>query len=115
MTAAHDERQRALVERIAAILAALMPEDAVRIRADGELAESNAGVAFDWVTDSGAVGAFPFDDQPFEAVIEMSDAFVALRDATVAAGQEEWSGIAFTLERDGRFDVELRYADRTAT
>jgi hypothetical protein len=103
------EQQQELVNRIGQVLADLMPDDAVRIYANGQLAVSNAGVSFVWDTHSGERKHFPFDDQPFEEIIELSDAFIALRDSMVADGHDNWNGITFTLERDGRFDVNLEY------
>ncbi|RKR92109.1 uncharacterized protein DUF600 [Micromonospora pisi] len=105
-----DENQDQVVNTIGGILFKLMPADAVKIIATGDLGEESAGVSIQWRTAAGNSGHFPFDEQPFEEIIQLSDAFVSLRNLMVADGHDAWQGITFTVERDGQFDVDLSYA-----
>jgi hypothetical protein len=104
-----DEREHEVVNSIGGILLNLMPADAVKITAKGDLGEESAGVSIEWETPTGDTKYFPFDNQPFEEIIHLSDAFISLRDLMVAGGHEAWQGIAFSVERDGQFDVDLSY------
>ncbi|MFC0506579.1 immunity protein YezG family protein [Micromonospora costi] len=104
-----DESQHDVVSTIGGILLKLMPNDAVKIIAKGDLGEESAGVSIQWRTSTGAMKHFPFDEQPFEEIIQLSDAFISLRQLMVADGHDPWHGITFAIDRDGEFDVDLAY------
>ncbi len=103
------DSQRAVVAAIGAVLLNLMPANATQITAEGDLGEESAGVSIQWRTTAGKTEHFAFDEQPFEEIIQLSDAFMSLRELMTADEHDSWHRITFTTDRDGQFDVDLSY------
>lgn len=105
-----DERQGEIAEYIGRILLDIIPDDAVKITAKADVDEDYAGTGVEFESSSGAVGHFSMDTLPRDAVGDISDAFIDLRDVMLADGHDPWYGITFTVDRDGHFDVNFSYA-----
>jgi len=96
-------------------LRAIIPPSAATITANGEAGDDWADVGFEFRDEAGAVGHFSFEDNPGDTSDEISEALMELHEVMASNGRDKWNRFAFTVDREGQFDVSFSYQDGDGT
>ena len=104
-----DGRDSEIITRIGQILLSILPDNAVTIIANGEADTDYANAALELRGPAGQVFHFSWDDNPDEAVDEITDLLIDLRQVMLAESGDPWYGFTMAVHRDGHFDVNFSY------
>ncbi|MET8310306.1 immunity protein YezG family protein [Micromonospora sp. NPDC005173] len=102
-----------IITRIGQILMSILPDNAATITVNGEADIDYANAALELRGPDGTVFYFGWDDNPDEAVDEIADLLIDLRQVMAEDGSEPWYGFTMAVQSDGTFEVDFSYEPPT--
>ena len=107
-------RDAEIANRIGNILLDILPVGADKITAKSEVAEDWAETVVRYEDAAGNVGRFSLKTAPKQAIGNINEAVMELREAIAQGGGAAWNRSTFTANRNGEFNVEFSYEENEA-
>ncbi|WP_196255726.1 immunity protein YezG family protein [Micromonospora sp. WMMC415] len=108
-----DGRDSDIITRIGQILLSVLPDNAETIIVNGETDVDYANASLELRGPDGKAFYFAWDDNPDEAVDEITDLLIDLRQVMIDDGSDPWYGFTMAVQRDGAFEVDFSYEPPT--